>query len=172
MDGTRREKQKSTTNIIIQPSYTISGSTSRSNGMVNINGPVNMHSSNVSISGGLTVSGSKNRAVDTESYGKRLLNCYETPSPMFGDVGDGITDNSGKCYINIDPIFLETIASGCKYQVFLQKNGEGDIWVEERCQTYFIVKGTANLKFSWEIKALQKEYEYERINQYIALVAD
>ena len=48
-------------NIIIQPSYTISGSTSRSNGMVNINGPVNMHSSNVSISGGLTVSGSKNR---------------------------------------------------------------------------------------------------------------
>lgn len=153
-------------NIIIQPSYTISGSTSRSNGTVNINGPVNMHSSNVSISGNLTVSGSKNRAVDTESYGKRLLNCYETSSPMFGDVGDGITDNSGKCYINIDPIFLETIASGCKYQVFLQKNGEGDIWVEERCQTYFIVKGTANLKFSWEIKALQKEYEYERINQY------
>lgn len=153
-------------NIIIQPRYTISGSTSISNGMVNINGPVNMHSSNVSISGSLTVSGSKNRAVDTESYGKRLLNCYETPSPMFGDVGDGITDNSGKCYINIDPIFLETIASSCKYQVFLQKNGEGDIWVEERCKTYFIVKGTANLKFSWEIKALQKEYEYERINQY------
>ncbi|NSG33198.1 hypothetical protein [Coprococcus comes] len=153
-------------NIIIQPRYTISGSTSISNGMVNINGPVNMHSSDVSISGRLTVSGSKNRAVDTESYGKRLLNCYETPSPMFGDVGDGITDNSGKCYINIDPIFLETIASGCKYQVFLQKNGEGDIWVEERCKTYFIVKGTANLKFSWEIKALQKEYEYERINQY------
>ena len=153
-------------NIIIQPRYTISGSTSRSNGMVNINGAVNMHSSNVSISGNLTVSGSKNRAVDTENYGKRLLNCYETPSPMFGDVGEGITDDSGKCYINIDPIFLETIANGCKYQVFLQKNGEGDIWVEERYQTYFIVRGTANLKFSWEIKALQKEYEYERINQY------
>lgn len=153
-------------NIIIQPRYTISGSTYRSNGMVNINGSVNIHGPNVSISGGLTVSGSKNRVVDTESYGKRLLNCYETPSPMFGDVGEGITDNSGKCYIDIDPIFSETIASNCKYQVFLQKNGDGDIWVEERYQTHFIVKGTANLKFSWEIKALQKEYEYERINQY------
>ncbi len=153
-------------NIIIQPRYTISGSTYKSNGMVNINGPVNMRGSNFSITGSLTVSGSKNRVVDTESYGKRLLNSYETPSPMFGDVGEGITDDSGKCYINIDPIFLETIASGCKYQVFLQKNGEGDIWVEERYQTYFVVRGTANLKFSWEIKALQKEYEYERINQY------
>ncbi len=155
-------------NIVIQPRYTISGSTYKSNGMVNINGPVNMRGSNFSITGNLTVSGSKNRVVDTENYGKRLLNCYETPSPMFGDVGEGITDDSGKCYINIDPIFLETIANGCKYQVFLQKNGEGDIWVEERYQTYFVVRGTANLKFSWEIKALQKEYEYERINQYSA----
>ena len=120
----------------------------------------------LSITGDFSVTGKKSRAVNTKSYSKRLLNAYETPAPMFGDVGEGTIGYDGKCYISIDPIFLETIASGCKYQVFLQKNGKGDVWVSERHETYFVVEGTENLNFSWEIKARQKDYEYDRIDVY------
>lgn len=121
---------------------------------------------NVSITGDFSVTGKKSRAVNTKSYSRRLLNAYETPAPMFGDVGEGTIGVDGKCYISIDPIFLETIASGCKYQVFLQKNGKGDVWVSERHETYFVVEGTESLNFSWEIKARQKDYEYDRIDVY------
>lgn len=121
---------------------------------------------NLSIKGDFSVTGKKSRAVNTKSYSKRLLNAYETPAPMFGDVGEGTIGVDGKCYISIDPIFLETIASGCKYQVFLQKNGKGDVWVSERHETYFVVEGTESLNFSWEIKARQKDYEYDRIDVY------
>lgn len=120
----------------------------------------------LSITGDFSVTGKKSRAVNTKSYSKRLLNAYETPTPMFGDVGEGTIGYDGKCYISIDPIFLETIASGCKYQVFLQKNGKGDVWVSERHETYFVVEGTESLNFSWEIKARQKDYEYDRIDVY------
>lgn len=120
----------------------------------------------LSITGDFSVTGKKSRAVNTKSYSKRLLNAYETPAPMFGDVGEGTIGVDGKCYISIDPIFLETIASGCKYQVFLQKNGKGDVWVSERHETYFVVEGTESLNFSWEIKARQKDYEYDRIDVY------
>lgn len=121
---------------------------------------------NLSIRGDFSVTGKKSRAVNTKSYSRRLLNAYETPAPMFGDVGEGTIGDDGKCYISIDPIFLETIANGCKYQVFLQKNGKGDVWVSERHETYFVVEGTENLNFSWEIKARQKDYEYDRIDVY------
>lgn len=121
---------------------------------------------NLSITGNFSVTGKKNRIVNTKSYSRRLLNAYETPAPMFGDVGEGTIGADGKCYISIDPIFSETIASGCKYQVFLQKNGKGDVWVSERHETYFIVEGTENLSFSWELKARQKDYEYDRIEVY------
>lgn len=120
----------------------------------------------LSITGDFSVTGKKSRAVNTKSYSKRLLNAYETPAPMFGDVGEGTIGTDGKCYISIDPIFLETIANGCKYQVFLQKNGKGDVWVSERHETYFVVEGTESLNFSWEIKARQKDYEYDRIDVY------
>lgn len=123
-------------------------------------------SKNVSITGDFSVTGKKSRAVNTKSYSKRLLNAYETPAPMFGDVGEGTIGVDGKCYISIDPIFLETIASGCKYQVFLQKNGKGDVWVSERHEAYFVVEGTESLSFSWELKARQKDYEYDRIDVY------
>lgn len=121
---------------------------------------------NVSITGNFSVTGKKSRVVNTKSYSRRLLNAYETPAPMFGDVGEGTVGVDGKCYISIDPIFSETIASGCKYQVFLQKNGKGDVWVSERHETYFVVEGTENLSFSWELKARQKDYEYDRIEVY------
>ena len=116
--------------------------------------------------GDLTCEGKKNRTIRTSNYDKRLQYCYETSSPMFGDIGQGITDSSGECYVSIDDIFSETIDQDCEYQVFLQKEGQGDLWVDSKEPTFFIVKGTPNLKFAWELKAKQKDYANERLEVY------
>lgn len=120
----------------------------------------------VTIGGSLSVTGTKNRIIDTENYDTRKQYCYETATPYFGDIGSGCTDNTGKCYIDINDIFSETVNTGVEYQVFLQKEGQGDIWVEEKTDSYFVVRGTENLKFSWEIKAIQKDYEFERLEKF------
>lgn len=114
----------------------------------------------------LSVSGTKSRIANTDNYDKRLLYCYEMPSPMFGDIGEAETDETGECYIYLDDIFSETVSAQIEYQVFLQKEGQGDIWVDSKEPAFFVVKGTPNLKFAWEIKAKQKEYEYERLESF------
>lgn len=120
----------------------------------------------VTIGGSLSVTGEKNRIIDTENYDTRKQYCYETATPYFGDIGTAQTDETGKCYIDIDDIFAETVNTGVEYQVFLQKEGQGDIWVEEKTDSYFVVRGTENLKFSWEIKAIQRDYEFERLEKF------
>lgn len=110
--------------------------------------------------------GTKNRIVNTENYASRLQYCYEMPSPMFGDIGEGYTDDTGVCIVAVDDIFRETVTNGANYHVFLQKEGPGDIWIENKTDSYFTVQGTKNMKFSWEIKAKQKGYEFERLECY------
>ena len=110
--------------------------------------------------------GTKSRLADTEHYDKRLLYCYEMPSPMFGDIGEATLDETGKCLIYLDDIFAETIDTECKYQVFLQKYGKGDCYILNRDSAYFEVEGTPNLKFGWEVKAIQKEYDTLRLERF------
>ena len=114
---------------------------------------------------GIYTSGTKNRIVDTENYGQRLQYCYEMPSPFFGDIGKAETDKNGLCYVQIDDIFGETVLRNDKYNVFLQKEGCGDLWIEEKTADYFLVKGTPNLSFSWELKAKQADYTLERLEK-------
>ena len=113
----------------------------------------------------LTVKGTKNRAVSTPDYSDRLLYCYETPSPLFGDVGEGVIGEDGKCFIAIDPIFAETVTLK-QYQVFLQKYGAGECCVSERKGAYFVVEGTPNLSFGWELKAKQADFDQIRLEKY------
>lgn len=121
---------------------------------------------NLSVDGYLLANGSKSRLAKTRNYSDRLLYCYETPKPYFGDIGEATLDENGICYIFVDDIFLETINTDCQYQVFLQKYGQGDVWVEERKQNYFLVNGTPYLKFGWELKARQLRYETERLERF------
>ena len=115
-----------------------------------------------SIRGKLKVSGTKSRSVLTADYDEQLFYCYETPTPFFGDIGESVISDDGTCMIDIDDIFQESANVGIKYYAFLQKEGEGDCWIAEKEQSYFIVKGTPGLKFSFEIKARQIEYEHMR----------
>lgn len=121
--------------------------------------------SKVSILGNLTVTGTKSRQIETDNYSDRLLYCYETPTPLFGDIGEATIDEDGYCYVGLDDIFSETIAEQVEYQVFLQKEGEGDCWIADKQPRYFIIQGTPNLKVAWELKAKQKDYQNIRLEQ-------
>jgi len=123
-------------------------------------------SGNVLVGGNLQVYGTKNRIVKTQDYGEVLHYAYETSSPYFGDIGEAEIGEDGKTYISFSPIFLQTIDENHKYQVFVQKYSEGNIEKIERNKGYFIVYGTAGLEFSWEIKAKQKEYSMERLENH------
>lgn len=117
---------------------------------------------NLTVYGALSCTGTKPRLVKTKDYDERFLYCYETPSPLFGDVGEGTIGDDGKCYVMIDSIFAETVTLN-QYQVFLQKYGDGDCWVSERKSAYFIVEGTPGLSFGWELKAKQSDFDQLRL---------
>lgn len=102
----------------------------------------------------LVVHGSKSRIVNTEKYGWLAFDAYETPLPHFGDIGESITDDNGECRVDIDPKFLSAVKD--KYHVFIQPYGDAQLSVS-RYEKYFIVKGTPNTEFSYEIKAVQKD---------------
>ncbi len=110
--------------------------------------------------------GKKSRIVENTRFGSRYMYCYETPTPMFADIGTGQTNKDGMALVDLDPIFLETVNSGIEYQVFIQKEGAGDLWVDCKDPDFFVVKGTPNLKFSWEVKCLQSNFEDLRLDDY------
>ena len=115
--------------------------------------------------GDLEVRGTKSRRVNTDNYSERLQYCYETPTPLFGDIGEALLDEEGVCYVDIDDIFTETIAERCEYQVFLQAEGEGTCYIAGKTPRYFVLKGTPNLRVAWELKAKQRDYENIRLEQ-------
>lgn len=119
---------------------------------------------NVQVNANFTCTGTKSRIADSDEYGKRLLYCYETPTPFFGDIGEGVIDESGFCYVFLDPVFAETITTN-QYQVFLQRYGQGDCYVAERKPDYFVVQGEPGLAFGWELKAKQKDFSQLRLER-------
>lgn len=122
-------------------------------------------SSSVTIDSNLKVTGTKNRLVENTLYGDILMNAYETTDSWFGDLGRGTIDENGISYIYFDPVFLATVNTKFDYNVFLQKYGPGDLWVDSREEDHFVVKGTPNLEFSWEAKCKQLGYEVNRTQE-------
>lgn len=118
----------------------------------------------VNVQSSLTVTGTKSRIASAGEYSDRLLYCYETPSPMFGDVGEGEIGEDGLAYVWIDPIFAQTISTA-SYQVFLQQYGNGQAWVAERHPDYFVVEGTPGLSFGWELKGKQADFDQLRLEK-------
>lgn len=114
----------------------------------------------------LSISGSKNCVQETESYGKRLVNAYETADYYFGDLGESKIED-GECIVYLDDIFKETISTDYEYQVFITKYGKGDIWVSKRHQDYFVVQAENDIQFGWEIKGKRKGYENYRLVEYV-----
>lgn len=118
----------------------------------------------VKVVGNFSVTGTKSVIAKTENYGNQLFYCYETPTPTLGDFGGGVIGKDGMAIISIDDIFQESTETAIEYYVFLQNEGEGQSWVSEKSDTYFVVNGTPGLRFAWELKAKQKNKEYIRFN--------
>ena len=116
------------------------------------------------VRGDLKASGTKSRIAETDNYSERLLYCYETPTPIFGDLGETVIDSDGLAYVDIDDIFSETIAGHVEYQVFLQKEGAGDCWISDKQSHYFVIEGTPGLRVAWELKAKQRGYQNLRLD--------
>ena len=152
-------QDNSTYSIILRGTGTLS---SRRAGIEVTGTHVNLNGS-IYINGQARVTSGKGRLVKDTAYGDRILYCYETPTPYFGDIGTGKTDENGEAFISIDDIFDETVNTNVEYSVFLQKEGQGDLWVDEKNHSFFVVKGTPNLKFSWELKAVQRGFEKNRL---------
>lgn len=115
------------------------------------------------VSGGLSVTGSKNaiHQVDGQWY---ATPAYETAESYLGDIGSTKTNNDSMVLIPIDNLFGRIVNTSLEYQVFVSSYGSGHVWVEKRMQNAFIVRSSEpNTSFAWEIKAKRKGYEQERL---------
>jgi len=144
-------------------------------GEINISGKTDIAGS-VSVVGDFSVIGKKN-AIHLTNDGIRETPAYETAESYLGDIGEGVTDESGRALIHIDALFNQIINTDYDYQVFVSSYSNATIWVEERNATCF--EGHSNIpnvKFAWEIKAKRRGYEtdrlvksemkYEQLNKY------
>lgn len=124
-------------------------------------------SATLTVLGDLSVRGEKNRVITTKNFGDRKLSACETPLPTFEDYGMGIIAEDGKCYIQIDPIFSETVDPDYLPTVFLTKYGSGDIYIDNENTTpdIIVVRGTPGLKFSWSAKYRQGSLNVFRLSE-------
>lgn len=119
------------------------------------------------VNNGLYVYGVKYRVVETEDYGDTCLSAVESADPLFSDVGSGVIDEDGKCYVFFDPVFAETVNLNYEYHVFTTQTSEGAVnWVKKDTD-YFIVHGEPGTTFDWIAYAKQKDFENARLSQVV-----
>ena len=127
--------------------------------------------------GDFSVTGKKNCVIETENYGKRLMNCYETLGYYFGDLGSGTIGEDGTCYVEINDIVTELMNTDIPYHVTYTEifpEMMTDEEIRQRSQlrlvkttpTYFEMKGEPGTKFTWELKAKRREYENDYAEEY------
>ena len=126
---------------------------------------VDFNSTRVGVSGTLNCQnlnawGSKSRIVPT-SFGPTKMAAFETPIPMFADIGHGECGPDGWCLIVPDPRYAETVAQNGRFIWLLTDcTGNGSMWAED-CGQYAIVHGAAGQRFSWMAVSAQRGYEGE-----------
>lgn len=102
--------------------------------------------------------GQKLRAVDTKHYGKVGLSAMESPEPVFSDFGGGVTDIEGRCYVQFDKVFCETVDLSKDYRVFCTETSPGKIDFIEKRPDCFVVHGEPSTSFDWIVYAKQIDY--------------
>jgi hypothetical protein len=118
---------------------------------------------NVNVDGDIVVMGGATKsAVVQTSRGEVPLFTAEAPEARFADYGTG-TLAEGEARIDLDPVFLETIAEQDDYHVTLTALGEPvPLAVTEQDKTGFTVRGAGDVAFMYEVVALRRGYEHER----------
>lgn len=134
-------------------------------GLVGENQAIFLKGSGFYVDGNISCGGSKNRVVDTENYGKRALNAFETAEPYFSDIGSGVIDDSGKAVIEFEDIFSETIERDIPYQVFITPTSELDCRCIKKERGKFTMSGDPGATFDYMICAKQKGYANVRLER-------
>lgn len=128
---------------------------------------------NLKIQGNLSVSGKKNRIVETV-IGDLALNAVESTECWFTDcrIEQDRTNNNGDCTIWLDNKFLLTVNTKYRYKIDVTPIGEFAsngkltyVRVVEKTDRYFRVRGTPNTLFDWTITAKQIGYENIRLEK-------
>lgn len=120
---------------------------------------------NTIIAGDLSVQGSKNSTVETKSYGRRLLNAYETPEYYFADYGEGVTGDDGKLMVDIEPMFAETVNLD-HYMTHVTPTKLVLCAVTKEARDHFIIETSEpNVLVRWNIVAHRLGYEDVRLKQ-------
>lgn len=118
-------------------------------------------------SGDFAASGTKSAVVRT-SEGTTLMYAMESAEVWFEDFGDGQMVG-GVAHINLDPLFLETVAidAANPMKVFVQLNDDCKGAFVKTSLTGFDVyelqRGSSNASFTYRVVAKRKGYEDERM---------
>lgn len=121
----------------------------------------------VIIQGDLSVTGSKNRIVET-TKGLVKMNAVESSIAIFEDFGTSQINENGECTIYFDPLFMETVNTSDDYYCFLTPydTSNAHLVISQKSQEFFNVKGNPGLKFDWRVTVKQKGYENVRMEIY------
>ncbi|WP_422698945.1 phage tail spike protein [Enterococcus durans] len=122
---------------------------------------------NVRVDKDLRVYGTKNSTVNTETYGQRLLNAYETPEYYFADYGEAITGEDCKVRVDIDPIFAETV-NLARYMTHVTPTKLVLCAVTREEKEHFIIETSEpNVLVRWNVIAHRLGYEDIRLTEDI-----
>lgn len=100
----------------------------------------------------------KERVVRTP-LGNLQMNAMESPEPLFWDVGSGVCDSTGVCWIALRPEYAETISRRTSLRwVVTPTDGPGSLWVE-KLDTGAMVHGGAGQRFDWACAGVQRGFE-------------
>lgn len=100
----------------------------------------------------------KERVVRTP-LGNLQMNAMESPEPLFWDVGSGVCDSTGVCWIALRPEYAETISRRAALRwVVTPTGGRGSLWVE-KLDSGALVHGGAGQRFDWMCAGVQRGFE-------------
>lgn len=100
----------------------------------------------------------KERVVRTP-LGNLQMNAMESPEPLFWDVGSGVCDSTGVCWIALRPEYAETISRRAALRwVVTPTGGAGNLWVE-KLDTGALVHGGSGQRFDWACAGVQRGFE-------------
>lgn len=100
----------------------------------------------------------KERVVRTP-LGNLQMNAMESPEPLFWDVGSGICDSTGVCWIALRPEYAETISRRAALRWVVTPSGApGSLWVE-KLDSGALVHGGVGQRFDWACAGVQRGFE-------------
>lgn len=123
-------------------------------------------SSDIRVIGDLKVDGSKNCIQKTKEYGdvpfyaNEDINSILTKTPIDEIYETKLYDTGKyKCIVKISEMIRECINTDIPYNVWLSKLGEGDIWINNTYNGYFVVESNRPVKFKYKIEGRRKGFE-------------